>query len=108
MAPRRLKRQFPLLRAIAKIKDKKGQELILRQLTKHRPFVVLLREIAQNTIDENIKLSAKDKKKLNKHSEVIRALTKQKKVHQSGGFLGIIVPLLAASIAGLVRDNVKG
>jgi hypothetical protein len=106
MAPRRLKRYFPLLRAIAKIKDRKAQALILKQLTKHKPFVVLLREIAQNIIEQNIELTATDKKRLNKHSEVIRGLTKKKKVHQSGGFLGVIVPLLAASIAGLVRDHV--
>lgn len=94
-----------MLKAVAGIKDKRAQLLVLKQLKKHRPFVVLLRELAENTIKQNIKLTEKEKKKLNKHAVVIKALTKKKKVEQSGGFLGIIVPLLAELIGGLVSRN---
>lgn len=108
MIPPRLQRYFPLLRAVASIKDKRAQQLVLKHLKKHRPFVVLLRELAENTIQQNIRLTKKDKKKLNRHAEVIKSLVKKKKVEQSGGFLGVIVPLLAAEIAGLVARHVSG
>lgn len=104
--PKRLQLYFPLLQAIASIRSKRAQRLVLKHLKKHRPFVVLLRELAENTVKQNIKISAENKKKLNKHSTVIKALVKKKQVEQSGGFLGVIVPLLAQAIAGLVAQNV--
>ena len=106
MTSARLERYFPLLKAVANIRNKKAQRLVLQQLKKHRPFVVLLREIAENTISENIKLTPAQKKRLNRHATVIKALTKKKKVEQSGGFIAQILPLLAAEIASLIAKHV--
>lgn len=104
----RLERYYPLLRAVASIKNKKAQKLVLKHLKKHRPFVVLLRELAENTVNQNIHFTEPQKKKLNKHAKVIKSLVKKKNIEQSGGFLGVIVPLLAAEIAGLVARHVAG
>lgn len=102
----RLQRYYPLLKAVASIKNKKAQRLVLNHLKKHRPFVVLLRELAENTVNQNITFTEGQKKKLNRHAKVIKALVRKKKVEQSGGFLGVVVPLLAAEIAGLIARNV--
>ena len=93
---------WPLLRAITKIKDKRCQQKILRHLKKDKNFVAVLREISINTIKQNVALTEKDKRKLNRYSSVIRSLTKSRSVEQAGGFLGTIVPILASIVLDLV------
>ena len=93
---------WPLLKAICLIKNKSCQRTVLRHLRKDKQFVTLLQEISENTVRQNIRLSKRDKLRLEKHADIIRALKKQRKVDQAGGFLGVIVPILAAEIFDLI------
>lgn len=93
---------FPLIEAVAKIKNKKAQRLLLRQLSKNRKFVSCLREIAKNTIAGNLPLSQVQKRKLNRHTSVVRGLARRTKVQQSGGFIGAVLPLLASIVGDVL------
>lgn len=96
---------FPLLQALTKVKEGPGKRQLLRQLTKDPDFKRCLQEIAVNITKGAVDLSAKDKRRLNKHSDVIRRLKRSKSVSQSGGFLNIVVPLLATIVGELIANN---
>lgn len=93
---------YPLLRAITRIKDEKCRRKCLKALAKDDRFAACLKEISVNVMKDNMKLSVKDKKRLNKHSKIVRSLVKSQKISQSGGFLNIVVPLLATVVADLI------
>jgi hypothetical protein len=93
---------FPLIEAVAKIKKKEVQRVVLRHLSKNRRFVSCLQEIAKNTIAGNLPLTKFHKKRLNKHSTVVRGLVKKRKVQQSGGFIGAVLPLLASIVGDIL------
>ena len=95
---------FPLVKAVAAIKSKKNKRLILKQLSKDAGFAGCLREIAKNIIAQDINLEESDKKKLNKHSKIVRHLANSKKIEQSGGFLNIAVPILASIVSEIIRN----
>ena len=98
---------WPLLQAISSIKSKHCRAQVLRQLKKNKDFVACLREIATNAVRGNVVLSKTDKHKLNKHAKVIKALTRSRSVEQAGGFLGAIVPILAAIAFELINGSKK-
>lgn len=98
---------LPLLKALTSIKDKKLQRRLLRALCKEKKFKNCVCELAHNTIKQNILLSEQDKRRLNKHSSLIRGLSKKKKLQQAGGFLNIVVPLLAAQLGQLIFSSIK-
>jgi len=93
---------YPLLQALTKIKDEKCRHKCLKALAKDERFAACMKEIATNLMDENIQLTVKDKRKINKHATVVRSLAKSEKISQSGGFLNIVVPLLASVVAELL------
>lgn len=98
---------LPLLKALTSIKDKKLQRRLLKALCKEKKFKTCICEIAHNTIKENILLSKRDKRRLNKQSLLIRGISKKKKIQQAGGFLNIVVPLLAAQLGELIFSKIK-
>lgn len=102
MKTTKLSVHFPLLTAVAKIKNKKAQALVLRHLSKDKAFVSTLREVAKNVIAGNLKLSARDKRLLNRHTRIIRALAKRKNVAQSGGFIQAVLPFLASALGDIL------
>lgn len=96
---------FPLLQALTKIREGSAKKSLLRQLTKDPNFKLCLQEIAANVAKGAVDLSTKDKRRLNKHSDVIRRLKRNKSVSQSGGFLNIVVPLLATIVGELIANR---
>lgn len=93
---------YPLLEAVASVRHKKCQKQILRQLKKNKHIVNCMKEIARNIIKGSLKLTATDKRKLNKHTKLIRALARGRSVEQSGGFLNVVLPILASLISSLL------
>ena len=93
---------YPLLCAVAAVRHKKCQQQILNQLKKNKRIVGCMKEIAKNLIKGDLKLSKTDKRKLNRHSNLIRSLAKGKSIEQSGGFLNLALPILASVISGLL------
>lgn len=100
---------YPVLKALVSIKDKKVQQRLLKALCREQVFRNCICEIARNTAKQNISLSAKDKSKINKHSIVVKRLLRKKPsgFNQSGGFLNVAVPLLAATIGELIGNAVR-
>lgn len=96
---------FPLLQALTNVKEGSSKRKLLRQLAKDADFKRCLQEIAKNVTTGAVPLSAKDKKNLNRHSDVIRRLQRSESVSQSGGFLNIIVPLLATIVGELIANR---
>lgn len=96
---------FPLLQALTRVTEGPAKRSLLRQLAKEPDFKRCLQEIAVNITKGSVNLSAKDKRKLNRHSNVIRKLRKSESVSQSGGFLNIIVPLLATIVGELIANR---
>lgn len=105
MTKQRIEVFLPLLKAIITIKDKKVQKKVLRQLARDTDFARLMREIASNTINNNLVLTPRQKTILNKHTSTVRGLLKKKKIQQSGGFLQIVVPLLATLLSDLITKR---
>ena len=69
-----------------------------------------IREIAINAVHGNIKLSPPQKQKLRKHKKIILTLAKpnntklnKKLALQSGGFLPILVPAVAAFLGSILK-----
>ena len=76
--------------------------MILKQLKKNKKIVNCMKEVARNLMSGKLNLSAADKRKLNKHSSIVRSLAKGRKVEQSGGFLNIALPILASVVSSLL------
>ena len=97
---------YPLLKAITQAKDAKCRKQLLQQLSRDPQFAQCMKEITENVVEQNIPLSTKDKIKLNKQSKVIRALRNSRGISQSGGFLNIVVPLLASVVGEIIASQV--
>lgn len=108
----RLRTYYPLIRCICKKKSKKLREHFLTAISKDKSFCRCLREIAKHTVKEKFPLEKKHKKQLNKHVKTVRGvLSKNKRrrrlsVIQSGGFLPILLPFVAALLGEVVAKNV--
>jgi len=96
---------YPLLQALTRIKDEKCRQKCLKALARDKRFSACMKEIVTNLMDENIQLSVKDKKRINKHAKIVRSLAKSQKISQSGGFLNVVVPLLASVVAELISGK---
>lgn len=96
---------YPLLKALTRIKEGPAKKTLLRQLTRDPDFKRCLQELATNVVNGAVELSAKDKRRLNKQATVIRRLKKRRSVSQSGGFLNIVVPLLATIVGELIANR---
>lgn len=102
-----VEKYLPLLQAVVKVKNVRCRQMILKELGKDKQFATCLREITENLLDGNVDLSVKDKRRLNRHAKVIKSLQKGKGVSQSGGFLNIVIPLLATVVGELIASAAK-
>ena len=98
---------YPILRAITRIKDKEMQRKMLKFLCKEKKFKHCICELAHNTVKQNLPLSKKDKTRLNKQASLVKSILKKKKIDQSGGFLNVVVPLLATVVGELIASRVR-
>lgn len=105
-----LKKCFPKLQTISAIKNEKMRKKVLQDLCDDCIYKAL-HEVAVNLFNKNIKLSNAQKQKLRKNKGLLMKLSKKtfnkkerkKLVSQSGGFLPIIVPTLAAILTSLIK-----
>jgi len=87
------------LNFVASIKNKKLKKQLLSYLSKNIKYRLAIREIALNLIKGNLKLKQSIKLKLIKHKKQILGANKNlnhKYVVQSGGWLPLIIPVVAA------------
>jgi hypothetical protein len=108
-----LRTNLPFLKLVASIKKSATRREILEALSNDETFQKALREIAKNTVRGAIKLSPSDIKKLKTHKGTIKSLSKKrlsanrkkKLISQSGGFLPILIPIVASLIGELIRSK---
>ena len=99
-----LRNYYKQLEFIAKIKNKRVRDGILRQMSDDDKFFNVIREIVENTVKKNIPMKKKEKRLLKKHKRIllqfikpsIPSKHKKRLVVQSGGFLPILFPILAS------------
>jgi hypothetical protein len=108
-----LKHCYQVLSLVAKVKDKRLREAILKQISCEEKIYAAVSELATNTIKGNIPLTEAQKNKLRKQKKFIEGLKCQKKgrlskegkkkfVEQSGGFLNVVLPIIATVLADLL------
>lgn len=96
---------YPVLKAVSRVKDKQMRKRLLQQLSRDRDFRLCIQELAKNVAKEVVPLSVRDKRRLNREAPVVRDLIRARKISQSGGFLNIVVPLLATVVAELIASR---
>lgn len=102
-----LRECLAVLDFVASIKVPKLRQQLLKVLKSQPKYYIALREIAYNTVRKNLILSSKEKQRLKKHKRVLVDLAKKQKsakkkkklVEQSGGFLPILLPLVASLLS---------
>lgn len=105
-----LRKCFPKLETISVIKSTKMRNKVLQDICDDCMYKAF-HEIAINLFNKNIKLSATQKKKLCKSKKLLLKLSKKtsnkkerkKLVSQSGGFLPVLIPTLAAILTSLIK-----
>lgn len=104
------------LSLIADVKDDKLRKILLRDVSCNNDIFQAIREIAVNTVNKNVPLSDSEKKLLRKYKRVLQQLalpsktrfTKKKQtklVVQSGGFLSILLPIVAGIIGKQIANS---
>ena len=102
-----LRKYVDQLKFIANIKNKNVRDTILHEFSNVDNFFGAIKEIVENTMQKNLLLKPKEKRRLRKYIKMfqqfikpsIKKRHKQKLVSQSGGFLPILMPILASFLA---------
>ena len=110
----KFKKYFVPLKLLSQIKNKDIRKNATCDFCKNENLYKAIKEIALNIVNKNIPLTNKDKKKLKKYKKDIYLLSKQKfkskrkqkVLQQTGGFLPILIPLVA-TILGQIYENNK-
>ena len=108
-----LKDQFYKLELISNLKSLKSRRILLSEFGKDPRFCKAVREIVKNTKNNKIKLTALQKKKINRYKVLLNSILnkstfrkrKQKLMNQTGTgvFLPIVVPLVASILQSLIK-----
>lgn len=93
---------YPILKAVSRIRDAKTRRLLLTHLSRDEDFRLCIQELAKNVAKEVVPLTLRDKKRLNRETPVVKNLIRARNISQAGGFLNIVVPLLASVVAQLI------
>lgn len=100
---------FPILEAISHIRLKADRDLVIRIFCKNKKFIKAMKEIAKNTVEGNIPLSAKDKQRLKKQKKVLIALAGKggkRTLRQTGaGFLPILIPIVSSILGSIINGE---
>ena len=106
----RLLSYIKYLEIISKIRNTRTRNAVLKDFAYNMQLFDALKEIAVNTINRNVPLTNAQKRKLRRHKKTIIALSKplksknkkKKLIEQSGGFLPILVPIVATLLGKLL------
>lgn len=104
-----LRSQFYKLELLSQLKSATSRKILLKEFSGDVNFCKALREIAKNTVKQNIKLSQSERRRLKRYKKMILAVSKKSRskrktkalVEQVGKglFLPVVVPLVASLIA---------
>lgn len=112
-----LKEQFPKLELLCNVKRRKLRHELLRVLSRDDNFRKAVREITRNTLNRNVRIGDKEKKKLTRYRRTIIALgqkgknkrSEQRVICQTGTgiFLPIVVPLVADLLYNILKPKAQ-
>lgn len=102
-----LKKTLGGLNQIISEKNPKKRKLLLENAAKSEDILDSVKELSRNVILKNVPLTKRQKRSLVKHSKCIVGCSKikgccnksSKLVKQSGGWLGVVLPIVASLIA---------
>lgn len=102
-----LKRTLGGLNRIVTEKDAKKRRHLLEQAAQKDNVIKSIKELSSNVVLRNVPLTARQKKSLHSHSKCIMGCSKIKRccpqstklVKQSGGWLQVVLPIIASLIA---------
>jgi hypothetical protein len=105
--PQLLLEYFPDLKKVAKA-SKKNRRLMLKNKVNDKNFIKVMQQISKNFKSGNVPITMKQERKLFKCGHVVKGLhgCNKKVVVQSGGFIGAILPILAALLAPIFKKSI--
>ena len=106
-----LRKHWYKLELLSSLKSGPLRKQLLKVFSGDQEFCQVLREIAKNTVNNKVPLSASQVLKLKKYKRSILSLSKRKLaktrkrklVIQSGGWLPTLIPLVAAILSEILR-----
>ena len=110
---RNLSKCFHVLKVIASIDNAKARSKALKDLNGDECMFKAIREIALNTLNQNVKLNAKELKKLKRYRPLLGRIAnakgrkskaqRSKLMVQSGGALTWLIPAVASIFTTLLK-----
>lgn len=102
-----LRRTLGGLNKIVTEKDAKKRKVLLEQAASKDNMLKSIKELSQNVVLRNVPLTSRQKRSLHNHSKCIVGCSKIKEccpqstklVKQSGGWLQVVLPIIASLIA---------
>lgn len=102
-----------VLSLISNIKKPSVRKEVLKDISRNECIYKALKEIAVNTVNRKVKLSMKERKRLLKSANIIKALSKtqksekkrQKFVVQAGGALPVHISAVIALLTTLIQNG---
>lgn len=112
MAPKRLERNFELLKLLKKCKNKNQRNLILKLV--ENDCILCLCECAHNVLEGNLKMSKQKRSALKRFAPLLRELAEKKGsvakkrefLVQNGGFLPALLTPVIGLASGLIGELV--
>lgn len=106
-----LRKSLPFLRVVSKLSNK-NRKKILKDVSGERAVYNALEEIAQNTLNGNLKLNSNQIRRLKPHRKTLENLCnksnrncskkRKKLIVQSGGYLNILLPVITSLLPTLL------
>lgn len=102
----------PEFQVLAKVESQKLREDLLKEFSRNPDFCRCVRELVKNAVKLNLPLTKSEKKVLDQHQKVVKGVlskrrqTSRRFIKQSGGFLPILVPILATLLGEIVAKHV--
>jgi len=107
----RVRKYLPVLKRIRRLGEKARREYVRKC---DREFIECVSECAKNIIKGNVPLTDRQKATLRRKRYDLRSLSKTKtplktkrKILQSGGFLGAILPPVLSVLGGLLLNSLR-
>lgn len=115
VVPKRLQRNFKLLKLLQKSKKTQRHKLLK---TADNDLIVCLCDCANNILKGNVKLKPKEKRQLSRHKKILRTLAsgnslqsvkkKRNLLIQKGGFLPLLLTPILSAAGGLLSSLISG
>lgn len=97
------------LNLILQCKSPQARKLAIAAAYQDKKFIKALKMICKNTINQGLDLTEKQKNQLKKHAAAIsfiaesRTNGKRKVIQNGGGFLSILIPLVASLVGSAIN-----